>query len=174
MNTNAFSIVCRKKPNEAMVVAGTTSAGNIDPVVVPAIPSPGLGIADRVAALEAGLAAAVPNGAILTWFSRNGPIPAGWRVCDGTLGPNLKGFFLRGGSTVADLTDSKQGSNDHRHSVSQLTTLTYNGVPNGNVNQGGGVLQVTGTDHTHNISPFNTNPQDNIVPEYKSVLFLCR
>lgn len=40
VNTNAFSIVCRKSADHTVVVAGTTNAGNIDPVVVPAVPSP--------------------------------------------------------------------------------------------------------------------------------------
>jgi hypothetical protein len=174
MNTNAFSIVCRKNPNETIVVAGTTSAGNIDPVVVHAVPVPGPTIADRVSALEANLASAVPNGAILTWFSRNGPIPVGWTVCDGTHGPNLKSFFLRGGASVAELTDAKQGSNSHLHSVEQLTTTTPHGVVNVDVKQDHpSGLSVYGTDHTHTIKRFDTNPNDNI-PEYKSVLFLCR
>ena len=174
MNTNAFSIVCRKTPSDTVVVAGTTSAGNIDPVVVQAVPAPGPNIADRVSALEAGLAAAVPKGAILTWFSMNGTIPPGWSVCDGTRGPNLKGFFLRGGSSVTDLTDEKKGSNSHFHSVPALTTTTFNGAHNNDVKQeGGSPLSVPGVDHTHTIQAFNTNPQDN-VPEYKAVLFLCR
>jgi hypothetical protein len=174
MNTNAFSIVCRKSPADTVVVAGTTSAGNIDPVSVQAVPAPGPTIADRVAALEANLRAAVPSGAILTWFSKAGPIPTGWKVCDGTTGPNLSGFFLRGGSATTDLTDIKQGSNNHVHSVNQLTSSTPHGVTNTDVKQeGGSPLSVYGTDHTHTIGSFNTNPADN-VPEYKAVLFLCR
>ena len=175
MNTNAFSIVCRKTANHSVVVAGTTSAGNIDPVVIPAVPSPGPGIADRVAALEASLASDVPRGAILTWFVKGGPIPAGWSICDGTLGrPNLQGFFLRGGSSVADLTDTKQGSNTHSHPIGQLTSSTPHGNPNVHVPQDDhSPLTVYGTDHTHTIAPSNTNPAANI-PEYKAVLFLCR
>jgi hypothetical protein len=58
MNTNAFSIVCRRSSDHTIVVAGTTTAGNIDPVTVKPVPSPGPTIADRVAALEANLQAA--------------------------------------------------------------------------------------------------------------------
>jgi hypothetical protein len=49
---HSISIVCRKRPEEAVVVNATTSAGNIVPVTVPAVPAPGPGIADRVAAIE--------------------------------------------------------------------------------------------------------------------------
>ena len=131
-------------------------------------------IGDRVAALEANLASAVPKGAVLTWFSKNGAIPSGWGVCDGTNGPNLRNFFLRGGSALSDLSDAKQGSNSHTHSVGQITTTTPAGITNTNVKQEGGApLSVYGTDHTHKINAFNTQPQDNL-PEYKYVLFLCR
>jgi hypothetical protein len=174
VNTNAFSIVCRKNANDTIVVAGTTSAGNIDPVVVPAVPDLGPTIENRVSALEANLAAAVPKGAILTWFVKGGSIPAGWNVCDGTNGPDLRNFFIRGASAPSDLDDKKQGSNSHRHSVNQLTTSTPHGATNTNVKQEGGApLSVYGTDHTHTISPFNTNLENNI-PEYKNILFLCR
>ncbi len=174
MNTNAFSIVCRKNPTDAIVVAGTTSAGNIDPVVVPAIPNPGPTVADRVAALEANLATAAPRGTILTWFSIDGAIPPGWRICDGTNGPNLKGFFLRGASAQSDLSDAKHGNNSHHHTVGTLTTSRPNGVDNNNVKQEGGApLSVKGVDHTHTIPGFSTAPGEN-VPEYKTVLFLCR
>ncbi len=174
MNTNAFSIVCRKNANDSVIVGGTTSAGNIDPVVVPAVPNAGPTIGDRVSALEANLATAVPKGSIMTWFMKGGAIPAGWQVCDGTNGPNLKNFFIRGASSPSDLDDVKQGKNSHSHSVNQLSTGTPFGVINTHVVQNGDApLSVYGTDHFHKISSFNTNGADNI-PEYKSVLFLCR
>ena len=174
MNTNAFSIVCRKNANDTVVVGGTTSAGNIDPVVVPGVPSAGPTIGDRVSALEANLATSVPKGTVLTWFVKGGSIPAGWKTCDGTNGPDLRNFFIRGASSPSDLNDTKQGKNSHSHSVNQLTTGTFSGITNINVKQEGNApLSVPGTDHTHKISPFNTNPADN-VPEYKAVLFLCR
>jgi hypothetical protein len=174
MNTNAFSIVCRKNETDTVVVGGTTTAGNIEPVIVPAVPNPGPTIGDRVSALEANLASAVPKGAILTWFVKGGSIPAGWKVCDGSNGPNLKNFFIRGASSPSELDDAKQGSNTHSHSVNQQPTGTFSGVTNINVKQEGGApLSVPGIDHTHKISAFSTNPAGN-VPEYKNVLFLCR
>ena len=45
----------RRAADHTIVVAGTTNAGNIDPVTVQPVPRPGLSIADRVAALEANL-----------------------------------------------------------------------------------------------------------------------
>jgi hypothetical protein len=127
-----------------------------------------------VSALEANLAAAVPKGSILTWFMKGASIPAGWQVCDGTNGPNLKNFFIRGASFPSELDDTKQGKNSHSHSVNQLTTGTPFGVTNTHVVQNGNApLSVYGTDHFHKISPFNTNAAENI-PEYKNVLFLCR
>jgi hypothetical protein len=174
MNTNAFSIVCRKNANDSIVVGGTTSAGNIDPVVVPAVPNAGPTIGDRVSALEANLSTAVPKGAILSWFVKGGSIPAGWTVCDGTNGPDLRNFFIRGASALSDLNDTKQGKNSHSHSVNQLTTGTPLGNPNIHVKQEAPApLTVYGTDHKHQISPFDTKPADNM-PEYKNVLFLCR
>ena len=174
MNTNGFSIVCRKNPNDKVVVAGTTSAGNIDPVSVPAVPDPGPTIADRVSALEANLSTAVPKGAIMTWFVKAGSIPGGWKVCDGTNGPDLRNYFIRGASAPSDLDDAKKGSNTHDHGVGSLVT-GWPGPPseeNKNVSQGDKGITLHGMRHTHAIT--GRTASESNVPEYKNVLFLCR
>lgn len=48
--------------------------------------------------------AAFPQGVILPWYSKGGPFPGGWAVCDGTNGtPDLRGRFLMGVSDMADV-----------------------------------------------------------------------
>ena len=49
---NSYSIVCRKKAEDTVVVSGITDAGNIDPVSVPGVPGAGPNIGDKVSALE--------------------------------------------------------------------------------------------------------------------------
>lgn len=49
---NYFSIVCRKAPEDEVIVNAMTSAGGIDPVTVPSVPSPGPNVTDRITALE--------------------------------------------------------------------------------------------------------------------------
>jgi hypothetical protein len=176
LNTNAFSITCRKEPGHTIVVNATTSAGNISPVVVKALPNPGPTLLDRVDALEANLAAAVPSGSILTWFSTAGSVPSGWGICYGTRGPDLRNFFLRGANSSAELNNQTRGRNTHEHNVDgpTLRTSTPRGAENKHVVQNGSAaLTVYGTDHRHNLDPFSTGTADNL-PEYKSVLFLCR
>lgn len=48
---NSISIVYRKKPRDTVIVNAITTAGNITPVAVPAVPTPGPSVVDRVAAL---------------------------------------------------------------------------------------------------------------------------
>ncbi|MEZ5292842.1 MAG: hypothetical protein R2745_17305 [Vicinamibacterales bacterium] len=39
----------------------------------------------------------LPKGTILAWYSRDGQLPTGWAICDGSHGtPNLVGRFLMG------------------------------------------------------------------------------
>lgn len=52
---NAISIVCRKSPEDSIVVSGTTTAGNIDPIEVPAITNPSPTVEDRISKIEGGL-----------------------------------------------------------------------------------------------------------------------
>src|SRR6185503_1705786 len=41
-------------------------------------------------------AGTIPKGTIVAWYSKIGPIPTGWGLCDGNDGrPNLNGRFLR-------------------------------------------------------------------------------
>src|SRR5262245_17973195 len=45
-----------------------------------------------------------PRGIILPWYSKRGPVPSRWAICDGTEGtPDLRNWFLRGGGSFADV-----------------------------------------------------------------------
>lgn len=49
---NTWSIVCQKPAEHSVVVSAITSAGAIEPVAVPAVPSPPPGAAEQIAALK--------------------------------------------------------------------------------------------------------------------------
>lgn len=85
----------------------------------------------------------LPNGVILMWSGGVGTIPAGWTLCDGTMGaPDLRNKFIigaaqgagyespgsTGGTTQKSGSTSFAGSHTHTVSVSD-TTLTVDQIP---------------------------------------------
>jgi len=112
---------------------------------------------DKIAAsIEAKIADAItksgttPKGTIVAWYSKSGPVPAGWALCDGNDGrPNLTGKFLRGTVHFTDVGTSG-GSETHSHTV----------FGHGN-KQGEGVAysddrELGHTDDRSNLPPFTT------------------
>ena len=46
----------------------------------------------------------LPVGTIMPWYSKDGVVPSGWAICDGSKGtPDLRSKFLRGGSSLGDV-----------------------------------------------------------------------
>lgn len=60
-------------------------------------------------------AASIPTGAIIMWSGLLSAIPAGWKLCDGTLGtPDLRDKFVRGAAAGAD-PGATGGAATHTH-----------------------------------------------------------
>jgi hypothetical protein len=60
----------------------------------------------------------VPRGTVVAWYSKSGPVPAGWTICDGTNGtPDLRDRFLMGTASYADV-GNKDGKNKQAAVVS--------------------------------------------------------
>ena len=55
-------------------------------------------------ATQAEIMAVFPQGLILPWYAKDGKVPNGWAICDGSNGtPDLRGRFLMGVSDFADV-----------------------------------------------------------------------
>lgn len=132
LHLNAFSIVCRRNANDRVVVAGTTTAGMIDPVVVQPIPTPGPTIGDRVAALE-GVAQNLEH--LVALVSTSGDVVISktdlaafqaahkdngtvWKLCNGDGGTlNMTGRYPRGAGPgiPAPGVTQEQSIQNHTH-----------------------------------------------------------
>lgn len=74
-----------------------TTAGTLVYQLPPVVPKTSVGL---------------PIGSIVAWFSKQGPVPDGWAVCDGTNGtPDLRNTFVMGTGDVSGV-GSKGGSNE--------------------------------------------------------------
>jgi hypothetical protein len=112
LSTNAYSLDCKRTVANAPFQSGTrqvyaeaarvviaTSVGNITrdlpAMLPPPVPNP------------------IPPGTIIAWYSTTqAPIPAGWKLCDGTGGtPDLRDRFIRGTGDYAKV-GTPGGSNE--------------------------------------------------------------
>lgn len=84
-------------------------------------------VCDLKAAIQAGGGGGVPAGVIVQWSGTIATIPAGWKLCDGTLGtPDLRDKFIvgarqdNGGVAKTNLTGALTqvgGSITHNHNI---------------------------------------------------------
>ena len=97
--------------------------------------------------------AVFPQGIILAWFVTSGQVPAGWAICDGSIGtPDLRGRFLRGVSDLADVGRTG-GSEQHSHT----NVRQDRSRPDGNGFQGEGDENRIGvTESQSHLPPFTT------------------
>lgn len=116
--------------------------------------------------------AVFPVGVILPWYSKGGPLPAGWRICDGTEGtPDLRERFVRGVSDYADV-GRIGGETRHHHEFSARTNSARDRADGWNADgmTRGRSPETTGTDHTHAVEG-NTTLSTHL-PPYIDVLFI--
>jgi hypothetical protein len=121
--------------------------------------------------------ATLPVGTILAWFTKNGPVPNNWAICDGNNNtPDLHGKYLQG---VVDFRDVSAGpppigAETHHHTFS-ASGDTGNSFGRGNAYhaEGGNPPQASGLDHTHAFSVSgNTNEESNIPPSIRVVYIM--
>lgn len=76
----------------------------------------------------------LPKGTILAYYSKDGDVPDGWRICDGTNEtPDLSNRFLMGVTSFGEVSDRKdQGKNVYEDNevVTMGTELKMKHLPN--------------------------------------------
>jgi hypothetical protein len=200
---NAFSIVCRKKADDTVIVSGITDAGNIDPVSVPAVPAAGPNIEDRVSALEGttqslqkALSLASANGDIIisrddltTFQSKHNDDGTIWKLCDGKPGTiDLTSRYPRGSGAglpaLGGQLDDAVGPHEHPITVpnapANWSWQSYSPIVGGGdrtvlgAPNGGGIGQAS----IRTGNPDNPSPSANIPnetrPKTTIVNFFCR
>ena len=96
---------------------------------------------------------------IVMWYGSLATIPAGWTLCDGTLGtPDLRGYFVKGAPAGSAADNVGRGSDVHEHTLG-LRTAT---IP-----QGTGSATATPA-HSH------TTDIVNHEPPYKRTVFIMK
>jgi hypothetical protein len=72
----------------------------------------------KIAGLTAAIAGSLPIGMIMFWYGDETSIPAGWHLCDGTMGtPDSRGRFIRAAFPGTIPALSNAGSNTHSHTL---------------------------------------------------------
>jgi hypothetical protein len=115
----------------------------------------------------------MPKGIILPWYSRQGPVPDGWAICDGSQGtPDLRQRFLKG---VSDFNDVGQpgGAAQHQHSFSGTGSTgapghTAQGPDQPNQEEFGSRI------HTHSVVVNGTTAPESSYPPCVAVLFIMK
>lgn len=120
----------------------------------------------------------LPAGAILPWYSREGTVPEGWAICDGSNGtPDLRKKFLRGVSSFSDV-GSSGGQEEIRLPESDITVYAsgwdnhLTESPNGGPQQN----QSWGDRQWHRLKSKGKIPaiEFDTIPPYMSVLFIMK
>lgn len=123
---------------------------------------------------------ALPKGIILAWYTKSGRIPNGWAICDGSNGtPDLRGRFLRGVATFADVGVDTNAKETHSHSVSGSasgTTEPARDNPDPWRVHERAAPSATGLDHTHKFSGEvkATTSQVPHIPPNATVLYIMK
>ncbi len=125
--------------------------------------------------------ASLPKGIILAWYAKEGKVPNGWAVCDGTSGtPDLRNRFLQGVATFADVGIDSAAQGTHNHSASGsfsgTTVAARKSKPDGWRVRERSAPHATGVDHTHGFSgsvASTTNDVSHIPPNAK-VIFIMK
>ncbi len=136
----ALNILCTKSAADTVVVSGKATLGLIDPVSVPAVPTPPPSVADRVTVLEGGfqalkatvaansnampdtVLASLPRGTVLL-FKGGAPRPAGWKTCS-DIGSDVENRFLR---VSPDSSIPQSGGSAQLYAVTNHAGFTYDG-----------------------------------------------
>jgi hypothetical protein len=170
LTTNWSSMACAQEGDEqAVVVLLDTDAGSFHRTIA-TIPRPPTTTQIVLGALPAGI--------ILPWYSQQ-PVPAGFRLCDGTDGmPDLVDRFPMGTGDPRDI-GVESGDASHEHSLAQLRAEPSRsgggGRPDGwhaaGMSQVGSP-QTTGLNHTHGIAG-KLGPASSIPPNTR-VMFICK
>jgi hypothetical protein len=138
----------------------------------------------------------MPHGVILAWYSKEGAIPSGWAICDGTNGtPDLRGRFLRGVASMAEVggkggldrvLDGSTG--DHSITLEEMPSHSHLQTLSGGVGSETGYVHTEGQlwgptniaggkktqpegesrAHTHPLRGFDNKPL------YRDVLFIMK
>ena len=96
---------------------------------------------------------------IVMWYGLIANIPAGWVICDGTLGtPDMRSRFPRGAEAGAEAAGGG-GADSHSHDVD---------IPSGTVTRLTGGLNTASSTHIN-----QTDSRDNI-PVFKRVIFIMK
>jgi hypothetical protein len=108
--TRTATIGCTKPADQTIQVSMNTSVGTMPVVTVEGTTATLEDLRKRLAAIET-FGANFPRGTIIAWFASSGAVPNGWAVCDGSNGtPDLRGRFVRGVATFADVKANAGGS----------------------------------------------------------------
>lgn len=119
-----------------------------------------------------------PTGGVIMWPVEQGPIPAGWAICDGTNGtPDWSDrFVMSAGGTYAAGTTGGAASHNHAIAVDAAATGLTIGTTTANVNGDGdppaALLTATPIDptHTHTASSATSSS----LPPYVVAYFIMK
>ena len=102
---------------------------------------------------------------IVMWYGALASIPAGWTLCDGTLGtPDLRGYFVKGADAGNAGDDVAHGNLTHVHDTDVSTQTGLTTV------QGTGATVIRTAGHTHNVDVLSANHE----PPYKHLVFIMK
>lgn len=122
--------------------------------------------------------ASLPAGIVLPWYSKNGVIPKGWAICDGSNGtPDLRSRFLRG---VGSFSDVGLPGGQERIIVPESDLTVYASgwddhlteAPNGGPEQ----FQSWGSGRWHRLKSKGKIPKVEFetLPPYTTILFIMK
>jgi len=125
------------------------------------------------AAIQAGIDAHLPIGAIIQWYGLAANVPSGWSICDGQNGtPDMSHAFARGAQADGEIgtgggndtaTTSSDGSHAHAGSSVASHVLTENEIP-GHVHGSGGLVLGQDGGHRHaTVVPLSSVTDENII-----------
>lgn len=104
----------------------------------------------------------IPSGIIAIWSGTLATIPAGWKLCDGTIGtPDLRSKFVKGTAAGVD-PGATGGSTTHTHSYQPSGTISAHSHTVGDT---GHTHTFTGTamgTHVHSFTSTSTSSPTNI------------
>jgi len=99
---------------------------------------------------------------IVMWYGALASIPAGWTLCDGTLGtPDLRNVFVRGAPAGSPADNTVRGSDTHDHDG-----LT--GVKTGSL------VFLTGSTQSGTVGHAHTIIANDNIPAYKRMVFIMK
>ena len=99
---------------------------------------------------------------IVMWYGALVDIPAGWTLCDGTLGtPDLRNVFVRGAPAGSPADNTVRGSDTHDHDG--LTGFKT-----------GSLVFLTGSTQSGTVGHAHTIIANDNIPAYKRMVFIMK